>query len=27
VGHILSGSTTERVLHEAPCPVLVCQDE
>jgi nucleotide-binding universal stress UspA family protein len=23
VGHILMGSTTERILHHAPCPVLV----
>jgi nucleotide-binding universal stress UspA family protein len=23
VGHALAGSTTERVLHHAPCPVLV----
>ena len=27
VGHILTGSTTERVLHQAPCPVLVCRHE
>ena len=23
VGHVLMGSTTERILHHAPCPVLV----
>lgn len=23
VGHILVGSTTERILHHAPCPVMV----
>jgi nucleotide-binding universal stress UspA family protein len=23
VGHVLAGSTTERVIHRAPCPVLV----
>jgi nucleotide-binding universal stress UspA family protein len=23
MGHILMGSTTERVIHEAPCPVMV----
>ena len=23
IGHVLMGSTTERILHRAPCPVLV----
>jgi nucleotide-binding universal stress UspA family protein len=23
VGHVLMGSTAERILHQAPCPVLV----
>jgi nucleotide-binding universal stress UspA family protein len=23
MGHVLMGSTTERVIHEAPCPVMV----
>lgn len=26
VGHVLMGSTAERILHHAPCPVMVVRD-
>jgi len=27
VGHVLMGSTAERILHHAPCPVLVVRSD